>query len=306
MTTTTETREEIAVAQLDQRFASMRLASPQEMGRLRSSIERMGIMSPVLVATAVEPARLVLVDGFKRVRIVTDLGKSAVWATRSPLDAMGAKVAMVVANAPHQGLCDLEEAWVVRSLCREHKLTQAEVGRALRRDKSWVCRRLMLAERLEGELQEEIRLGLLSSSVAREIVRLPRGNQARMAQAIRAHELTVRQAHLVVTAVLGAEDPHARDELLADPLRYLGVARAAASTMTDPRLGAGGNEIRKSLLALVGVATRTWRSVERHAAAGLVGEEARILVPLAVEGVLASRESAVRLERLVADSGIKP
>jgi len=306
--TTTETREEIVVAELDQRFASLRLASPQEMGRLRSSIERMGILSPVLVATAVEATRIVLVDGFKRVRIVTDLGGSVVWATRSPLDATAAKVAMVVANAPHQGLCDLEEAWVVRSLCREHKLTQVEVGRALRRDKSWVCRRLMLAERLAVELQEEIRLGLLSSTVARELVRLPRGNQERMAKAIRAHELTSRQAHLVVTAVLGAEDPRARDEVLADPLRYLGVtkATAAAAAATDPRLSAGGNEVRRSLLAIVGVATRLWRSIERHAAPGLVGEEARILVPLAAEALRASRTSAARLERLVADSGLTP
>ena len=304
--TTTERREEIAVSDLDQRFASMRLASPQEIGRLRSSIERMGMMSPVLVATAVEPARLVLVDGFKRVRIVTELGQRVVWATRCALDARAAKVAMVVANAPHRGLCDLEKAWVVRSLCREHKLTQAEVGGALRRDKSWVCRRLMLAERLESELQEEIRLGLLSSTMARELVRLPRGNQERMAKAIRAQELTSRQAHLVVTAVLGAKDPRARDEVLADPLRYLGVAKTAGTTAADPRLSVGGNEIRKSMLALVGVATRLWRSVEQHAAAGLVGEEARILVPLAVQGVRASRESAARLERLVADSGMKP
>jgi hypothetical protein len=77
-----------------------------------------------------------------------------VWATRSALDATAAKVAMVSANAPHQGLSDLEEAWIVRSLCRDHRLTQAEVGKALRRDKSWVCRRLALAERVEPALQE--------------------------------------------------------------------------------------------------------------------------------------------------------
>ncbi len=116
-------------------------------------------------------------DGFKRVRILVERGAPAAWATRVALDATAAKVALVAANAPHEGLCDLEEAWVVRSLCRDHGLTQVEVGRALMRDKSWVCRRLMLAERLEAELQEQIRLGLLSSTVARELVRLPRGNQ---------------------------------------------------------------------------------------------------------------------------------
>lgn len=304
MTAPSEKREEVAIAELDQRYASLRLASPQEIGRLRSSIERMGILSPVLVATAVEAKRLVLVDGFKRARIVTDLGGGALWATRSPLDGTAAKVAMVAANAAHQGLCDLEEAWIVRSLCREHKLTQAEVGRALRRDKSWVCRRLMLAERLEGDLQEEIRLGLLSSTVARELVRLPRGNQSRMAGAIRAHELTSRQAHQVVTALLAADDPQAREEVLADPLRYLAADSAPALAALDPRLGVGGNDVRRGLLFLHGAAQRLWRSVQRHAAAGLAGEEARVLAPLVEQALRASREATALLERLVADSGM--
>lgn len=302
MTTTTEIREEIGIAELDQRYGSLRLASPQELGRLRSSIERMGILSPVLVATAVATDRLVLVDGFKRVRVVTDRGGRSLWAIRSPLDATAAKVAMVAANAAHQGLCDLEEAWIVRSLCREHKLTQADVGKALRRDKSWVCRRLMLAERLEGELQEEIRLGLLSSTVARELARLPRGNQTKMAGAIRAHGLTSKQAHRVVTALLAADDPHARDEVLADPLRYLGTAVPAVAA-TDPRLSAGGNEVRRSLLFVNGAAERLARSSGRHAPAGLSGEEARILAPLVGGALRASRETTILLERLAQDSG---
>lgn len=271
---------------------------------MRASIERMGILSPVLVATAVEGASLVVVDGFKRVRVSTDLGLGSVWVTRSPLDAAAAKVAMMAANAPHQGLCDLEEAWVVRSLCREHKLTQAQVGQLLRRDKSWVCRRLTLAERLGAELQEEIRLGLLSSTVARELARLPRGNQERVGKAVQTHELTSRQAHLIVMAVLAAHDPGALEEVLADPLRYLGAVPPRTSERKDPRLGAGGNEVRRNLLALVGVTARTWRSLERHAPTGLVGDEARVMGPLIGEALRASRTTCARLERLLVDSGM--
>jgi ParB-like chromosome segregation protein Spo0J len=282
-------------------------------------VERIGVLSPVLVATAVETGRLVLVDGFKRVRVVTDRGGQSMWTMRSAFDAAAAKIAMVVANAAHQGLCDLEEAWIVRSLCREHKLTQAEVGKALRRDKSWVCRRLMLAERLEGELQEEVRLGLLSSTVARELVRLPRGNQLKMARAVRAHELTgldplpwtgvdqahtSKQAHRVVTALLATDD-RARDELLADPLRYLATTGTAAEVThtTDPRLGASGNEVRRSLLFVHSAADRLQRSASRCAPAGLAGEDVRILAPLVGRALRASREATTLLERLAQDSG---
>jgi hypothetical protein len=124
-----------------------------------------------------------------------------------------------------------------------------------------------------------------------------------MAASIRTHGLTSRQAHQVVTSLLGADDPRARDEVLADPLRFLGVNRAAR-TGTDPRLGAGGNDVRRGLLFLHGAAQRLWRSVEQHAAAGLVPEAARVLAPVVEQTLRSSRESTVRLERLAKDSGI--
>jgi len=303
MTDEAERRDEIAIAELDQRFASLRLAAPEELGRVRASIERMGILSPVLVATAVEAARIVIVDGFKRVRIAMDRGDTAMWVRRAAIDAMGAKVAMVAANAGHSGLSDLEEAWIVRSLCRDHRMTQVEVGKALRRDKSWVSRRLMLAERLEGVLQDDIRLGLLAPTVARELARLPRGNQVPMAATIRAHELTSRQAHRIVTELLRTSDPAARAAVLADPLRYLGAIELPVVSVEDPRLGKSGNDVRKSLLAIGSAAERLGRTVTRHAPVGLIGDDARILQPLVARTLRSSHEATAILEQLAISSG---
>jgi ParB-like chromosome segregation protein Spo0J len=298
MTDEKEPRDEVAIAELDQRYASLRLVAPDELGRVRASIERMGILSPVLVATAVEAMRMVVVDGFKRVRIALDRGDAVMWVRRAALDAAAAKVAMIAANAGHSGLSDLEEAWIVRSLCREHGLTQVEVGKALRRDKSWVSRRLMLAERLESVLQDDIRLGLLAPTVARELARLPRGNQVRMATTIRTHELTSKQAHRIVTELLRTADPVARDEVLADPLRYLSAIELPTTSAEDPRLGKGGNEVRKGLLAAGSAAERITRAVTRYAPTGLVGDDARILAPLIARTLRASHETMALLEQL--------
>lgn len=301
---TTKTRDEISVSELDQRYGNLRLASPHELGRVRMSIERMGFLSPVLVTTSVEGDRAILVDGFKRVRVATDRGERAMWVTRIALDAPAAKIAMIAANAGHDGLCDLEEAWIVQSLCRDHKLTQVEVGKALRRDKSWVCRRLMLVERLEAALQDDIRLGLLSSTVARELARLPRGNQVRMAAAIRAQGLTGKQTHRIVTALLRTTDPAARDAVLADPLRHLANAAFDSPPIADedPRLGVAANHVRRSLLHVGGAADRLARMVARHAPAGLAPDDARILEPLAARTLRVSRETTAALERLIQDS----
>lgn len=303
--TPTEPRDEVAITQIDQRYASLRLVDPDALSRIRGSIERMGVLSPVLVATAIEEARLVLVDGFKRVRIATDRGDIAIWVRRIAVDATVAKVAMIAANAGHRGLSDVEEAWIVRSLCRDHELTQAEVGKALRRDKSWVCRRLMLAERLEEVLQDDIRLGLLSSTVARELARLPRGNQVAMATAIRAHGLTSRHAHRIVTELLRTSDPAARAEVLANPLRYLGAVELPTARTADPRLGKRANEVRESQLSVGSASDRCVRVVTRCAPAGLVGDDARILAPLVERALRTATEATAVIGQLVKDSGTR-
>ena len=64
MANTTAARDEVAIAALDQRYASLRLVSPEELGRVRTSIERVGLLSPVLVATGIEAAQVFVVDGF--------------------------------------------------------------------------------------------------------------------------------------------------------------------------------------------------------------------------------------------------
>ena len=297
--------QEAVIAEIDRRFASLRLAAPDQLARLRASIERDGVRTPLLVSTAVVPGLLVLVDGFKRIRILEDRNIHTVAVRLLPLDAPAAQVAMLHANAPHRGLSDLEEAWIVRSLCREHGLTQVAVARMLRRDKSWVSRRLRLAEHLESVIQEDIKLGLLSGAVARELSRLPRGNQVPVARSVREHGLTSRQAAALVTGVLGTEEPSARRDLLADPLRYLALQDSAAGNPSDPRLGVGGNEIRKALLTLDGSAERVIRMLMRHAPAGLRGEEARVLTGPLGHAVRAAEVAVKRLHQVASDSGIR-
>lgn len=195
-----------------------------------------------------------LVDGFKRVRVAEELGLSEVWGQAVQLDAAQAKAAIVHCNQARPGLCEIEEAWIVRSLCREQGLRQAQVGQLLGRDKSWACRRLKLAEALESSLQDDVRLGLLFATAARELAQLPRGNQVRAAEAVRDHQLTSRQSAHLVQRMLQTTDPQAVREVLADPLRYLVTeAPSARAPECDPRLSGGGDRLRRLLLSWEGL-----------------------------------------------------
>jgi hypothetical protein len=63
-----------------------------------------------------------------------------------------------VSNARQQ-LSDLEEAWLVRALYREDRLNQPQIAQLVGRHKSWVCRRLVLAEGLTSNVEPVVRLG---------------------------------------------------------------------------------------------------------------------------------------------------
>ena len=63
----------------------------------------------------------------------------------------------------------------MRSLYRDDGLSQGNIAELLRRHRSWVCRRLMLVESLESELQASVRLGLLAARAAVVLAALPPG-----------------------------------------------------------------------------------------------------------------------------------
>jgi hypothetical protein len=96
----------------------------------------------------------------------------------------------------------MEEALVLQSLYREDGLTQIEIAALLGRDKSWVSRRIALIERLSEEVQEDIRLGLISVITGRELAKLPRGNQREVADTILKRRYSTREAAKLIGHLL--------------------------------------------------------------------------------------------------------
>jgi ParB-like nuclease family protein/KorB-like protein with beta-barrel domain len=190
---------EVAPKDLGEALSAVRLCSPQAQEEMQLSLARLGQLTPVQVYRTGKG--LELFDGFKRVRAARELSWPAVRAEAHALDAAGAKVRLLRCNAG-AGLSELEEAWLVRSLYREDELTQPQIAVLLGRHKSWVCRRLTLAEALSDGITASVRLGLLSATAVRELARLPRGNQDRAAQVVARRGLTTRQAARLVDALL--------------------------------------------------------------------------------------------------------
>jgi ParB family chromosome partitioning protein len=202
----------VSLAALGEQLSMLRVCDASQLVSMRRSLERHGQLTAVTLF--VQGEQLEVIDGFKRVRAARALGWDELVAC---VDEVGVVEAKLRLRELHEGrgLSELEEAWLVRSLYREDRMSMPQIGVAFGRHKSWVWRRLMLAEALDPLVQADVRLGLLAARTAVALSRLPRGNQQAASTVVVRRGLTVRQTDLLVEELLAQREPAAREALLA-------------------------------------------------------------------------------------------
>jgi ParB-like chromosome segregation protein Spo0J len=136
----------VGLPELSDRLSALRLMNEPAQRAIEASLVRYGQLSPVICSR--EAGCLAVVDGFKRLRAAVRLGWSELQVMVHESHAAGTAQLLLWQSNQSHGLTDLEQAWLVRSLYREEKLTQPQIAHLFARHKSWVSRRLMLAEGL--------------------------------------------------------------------------------------------------------------------------------------------------------------
>jgi ParB/RepB/Spo0J family partition protein len=218
---------EIPVAEMGKRYASLRLVDTRAEDAMLQSMQRHGQLTPVVCA---KHDGYELLDGFKRLRACQRLGKAALTARVLEAPARVCKAAILQLNRGRP-IHELEEALVLASLHREDGLTQTEIAVLLGRHKSWVSRRIALRERLCEEVLEDLRVGLLSTTVGRALAQVPRGTQPAIAAALVKHRLSTREAAELVTYLV-SRPRWEQDCILASPWEVV------APTQPKPLLAA--------------------------------------------------------------------
>jgi ParB/RepB/Spo0J family partition protein len=235
----------VALAGLGQRYRRYRLADPPAEEAMAGSLRRWGQLSPVVACAQGE--RLELLDGFKRLAAAQQV---AGWTTLSvrvlDVDERTAKAAILGLNRDQRPVRELEEAWIVQALVRDDGLTQVEAAHLLGQHKSWVCRRLALLEKLSGEVKEDLRLGLLGPALARQLTRLPAGNQQAVLAVTRREALTAQEVSGLIGLLQGAS-PEQAAFVLAKPREALAQAHGLPAALRDPRLSPAGNWLVRHL-----------------------------------------------------------
>jgi ParB-like chromosome segregation protein Spo0J len=138
-----------------------------------------------------------------------------------------------------------EQGLIVRSLVHDHGMSQKEVARVLRQSHSWVCRRLSLIERLLPEVQDALRMGTITVSHGRELVKLPRGNQGQALEVVMRERLTSRECAIVVERLLKAKGTQESGYIYSHSREVIRQAMQG-DKFHDSRLSDHGNRLLKA------------------------------------------------------------
>jgi len=273
-----EEPQELALGQIGESYSRYRLHVPEDERVMMRSLECYGQISPVVVC--VHEGRYELIDGFKRLGAARKLGTlDRLSARRMETDERGAKAAIYGLNRAGGRTREIEEAWIIHALVREDGLTQVEVAELLGRHKSWVCRRLALIEKLGPEARAELQVGLLTPTAARQMVRLPAGNQAAILDLVRRESLSTIELTGIVDLWMESPGRLPQQYILQHPREALAQAKGVELPSRDPRLSPPGNRIFEQLGALLRMLARMEVWLAHQGRTGITPEDRRILQP---------------------------
>jgi ParB-like chromosome segregation protein Spo0J len=238
----------LAVEELGQRYRRYRLADPAAEEAMARSLRQYGQASPVVVC--LRDGQAELLDGFKRRAAAALVPLRTLSVRVIEADEAMAKAAIYGFNRLAGQPTVLEEAWIVHALVREDGLTQVQAAELLDHHKSWVNRRLAMLERLCEEARGELRLGLMAPSLARQLARLPVGNQSAVLATARREALTAAEAHGVINLLRNASVEQ-EQFILEKPREALLQAEGVQGPIRDLRLSPSGNRVARQLRYLL-------------------------------------------------------
>jgi ParB/RepB/Spo0J family partition protein len=275
--------------QLDLRYEELRGRSPARERRLLASLMEVGQQVPIVVVCAA-PAQHVVIDGYKRVRLLRRLHHDTVRATAWDL---AEAEALLLERMLRAGDADnaLEQGWFLRELRDRFALSGEELARRFGRTPSWVSRRLSLVAELPESVQRHVRAGAIGAHAAMKyLVPLARANRAdgaRLGDAVAPLKLTTRQMAIVHTAWVRASAA-TREVILKDPTLVVRAHEEARRAREHPE---AAHPILSDLGALGGIAGRVYQRLRRGEVGGLLTPEREELGQVFAE----ARREMVRL-----------
>src|ERR1700722_9961320 len=152
--------------QLERRWERLRVDNPQRQRRLLASLADSGQQTPIVVVAAEGHAdRYVVIDGYKRIAALEQLGRDTVQAVVWPMsEAAAILLDRSLRLSEHETA--LEVGWLLQELEKRFGYGLDELARRFDRSVSWVSRRVALGEVVPEAIQQQVREGKIPAQVA--------------------------------------------------------------------------------------------------------------------------------------------
>ena len=174
------------------------MRDPQRQRRLLASLADSGQQVPIVVVAAEGCSdRYVVIDGYKRITALEQLGRDTVEAVVWPMnEAAAVLLDRSLRLSEHETA--LEVGWLLAEMEQRFGYSLEELARQFDRSVSWISRRLALAELLPEAIQQQVREGKIAAQVAMKFL-VPVARQSleacqRMAAVFAEHHCDTREA----------------------------------------------------------------------------------------------------------------
>jgi ParB family chromosome partitioning protein len=143
--------------QLDRCWEHLRVRHPARQRRLLASLAESGQQSPIVVVAAEgEADRYIVIDGYKRIAALEQLGRDAVEAVVWPMsEAAAVLLDRSLRLSEHETA--LEVGWLLAEMEKRFGYSLDELACRFDRSVSWVSRRMALVELLPEAIQQQVR-----------------------------------------------------------------------------------------------------------------------------------------------------
>jgi len=216
--------------QLDLRWKHLRVREPHRQRRLLASLAESGQQTPIVVVVSQDNSqRYLVIDGYKRIAALEQLGRDTVEATVWTMsDAEALVLSRSLRFSPQESA--LEQGWLLVEMEQRFGCSLDELARRFDRSVSWVSGRLALVELLPEAIQQQVREGTLGAQLAMKylapIARVNVEDCGRMAAAFIHHRCDTRQAGQLYAAWRDGSRV-VRERILAEPELFLKTQRQA-------------------------------------------------------------------------------
>ena len=260
--------------QLDRRWEHLRVRHPARQRRLLASLAEVGQQTPIVVVAAEGQAdRYVVIDGYKRIAALEQLGRDTVEVVVWPMkEAAAVLLDRSLRLSEHETA--LEVGWLLAELERRFSYGLDELARRFDRSVSWVSRRLALVEVLPEGIQQQVREGKILAQVALKFL-VPVARQSledcqRMAAIFAQHHCETREAGQLYAAWRKGS-PAVRKRILDDPELFFKVQRQAQ----EKAPAGAGAELLRDLEMVVAIVNRAQRRLAGAAATELDDQQSK-------------------------------